>query len=296
MTTSNPFTSGLSTIAPGNTSALLQQNQTTGLTVPGDVRMPRTPNPSINDSYNSFTGQIGRPILFQVVDPANQPIWNFLLAMHVNPKTFGEKFTKSKNVVMTYGGFVEFIWPDELDTLSAEGTTGAFLGPLIGLASGSDGTGSNIGGFDSQPGATGRHGSMAWERQEDMLDVFRHNGIVFDGFGSPAIRGRVMCVYDRGIYLGSFRTFQVKEDDSHAYSFELTWEFKVEATLYRFAGSQNALQTGLSIGAGTQVFQNTGAPTVGPASAPNIPAPTLDQASNFSPNFVLNNNTNTNLR
>lgn len=255
MTTQNPFAAGLSSVAPGNTDALLGRSAVQSAAVPGEVRMPRTPNPSIKDSYNSFVGQRGRPILFQVVDPANRPVWGFLLAMHVNPKSFSEKFTKSKNVVMTYGGFVEFVWPDELDSISASGSTGAFMGPLIGLASGSDGAGSSIGGVDSRPGATGRKGTMAWERQEDLLDLFRHNGMIFDGNGRPILRGRVMCIYDRGIYLGSFRSFQPKEDDSHAFSFDLSWEFKVEATLYRFPGSSNTLSGSVASGSdlGSQV-------------------------------------------
>jgi hypothetical protein len=75
---------------------------------------------------------------------------------------------------------------------------------------------------------------MAWERQEDLLDLFHNNGMVYDGNGRPAIRGRIMMIYDRGIYYGFFTTFQVNEDDQHAYSFQLSWEFTVEKTLYRF--------------------------------------------------------------
>jgi hypothetical protein len=229
-----------------NLSARLSQSSIQSAPVPGQIRIPRTPNPSQADSYNSFIGQRGRPILFQVVDPSNRPIWQFLLAMHVNPKTFSEKFSKSKNVVMTYGGFVEFVWPDELDSISAEGSTGGFVGPLIGLTAGSDGIGSNTAGVDTRPGASGRKGTLAWERQEDLLDLFRQNGLVFDGNGIPIIRGKVMCIYDRGIYLGSFRTFSPKEDDTHNFSFELSWEFKVEAVIYRFPGSQNELSQGAS--------------------------------------------------
>jgi hypothetical protein len=205
--------------------------------VTGDVRLPRTPNPAIADAL-SFTGQRGKPILFQVVDPTNRPIWQFLLALHVNPKSFSEKYTKGKNVVMTVGGFVEFIWPDELDTISAESSTGAFLGPQTGLIAGSEGT-TNAGG--AKLNSPGRHETMAWERQEDLLDLFRQNGMIFDGNGKPAIRGRVMCIFDRGIYVGYFTTFTPKEDDSHAFSFDLSWEFKVEATIYRFPGSQSVL-------------------------------------------------------
>ena len=67
-----------------------------------------------------------------------------------------------------------------------------------------------------------------------MLELFRNNGIVYDSNGKPALRGRVMMLYDRGIFTGHFTNFTVDEDDSHAFSFQLSWDFKVEKTLYRF--------------------------------------------------------------
>lgn len=219
------------------------------------IQLPRTPNPSSDQANNYFTKR-GRPILFQVTDPVNQPIWPYLLAMHVNPKTFNESFQKSKNVVMTYGGFVEFMWQDELDSISANTSTGAFLGPYTGLTSGSDGSGQGaFGGRDSRVGAVGRHGTMAWERQEDLLDLFRNNGSIYNGSGQPVIRGRVMCIYDRGIYTGHFTTFSSKEDDEHAFSFELDWEFKIEHTIYVFPGASNEVRSGTVISKNTEANQ-----------------------------------------
>jgi hypothetical protein len=85
---------------------------------------------------------------------------------------------------------------------------------------------------------------MAWERQEDLLDLFRNNGAIFDGSGKPVMRGRVMCIYDRGIYVGHFTSFSPKEDDDHAFSFELDWEFKVEQTIYVFPGASSQIRPG----------------------------------------------------
>lgn len=188
------------------------------------IQLPNTPNPSQAQAYGAGPTKRGRPMLFQVTDPMNRPIWPFLLALHCNPGTLSEKSTKNKNVAMTVGGFVEWIWPDDLDTLSASGSTGAFFGPGVGLTSGSDGRGA----------VKGRHGTMAWERKQDLLDLFRHNGVVYDGNGAPVIRGRVVCIFDRGIYTGFFTNFNEKEDDAHAWSFNLDWEFKVERLIYRF--------------------------------------------------------------
>lgn len=150
---------------------------------------------------------------------------------------------------MTYGGFVEFNWPDELDTISASGSTGAFLGPYSGLVSGSESNNQGNfqnGGFPSGRGA-GRKRTMAWERQEDLLDLFRNNGNIYNGVGQPVIRGRVMCIYDRGVYVGHFNTLSPKEDDEHAYSFELDWEFVVERTIYVFPNAATQLRPGQAI-------------------------------------------------
>lgn len=185
-------------------------------------------------------------MLWQVVDHMMQPIFPSLLAMHVNPNSFNEGFTKSKNVVPTYGGFVEYIWHDELDSVSATSSTGGFLNPNVGLTAGSD-IEKNVFPFQSSSnvGKVGRQNSMAWERQEDLLDVFRNNGAIFDGQGIPRIRGKVRCIYDRGIYTGHFESFNVKETDAQAFTFELSWEFKVEHVSYTFPDNVSPARTSL---------------------------------------------------
>jgi len=204
--------------------------------------LPYTPNPFVGDTLQAGRGsRRGRPMLFQITDPIGRPIFGYVLALHTNPESFGEKFTKSKNVVMTYGGFVEFIWPDELDTISASHTTGGFLGPFSGLTAGSEGIANpnDKDGLYVRAGEHGRHGTMAWERQEDLLDTFRCNGLIFNGEGQPALRGRVMCMYDRGVYLGHFTTFEVAENDDKPWLFSLSWEFKIEESIYNFPLSIN---------------------------------------------------------
>jgi hypothetical protein len=106
---------------------------------------------------------------------------------------------------------------------------------------------------------------MAWERQEDLLDLFHNNGMVFDGNGRPAIRGRIMMIYDRGIYYGYFTTFEVDEDDQHAWSFQLSWEFTVEKTLYRFPQSIGV--NALSTPSPAPLFPTAGTPQVGSQGA-----------------------------
>jgi hypothetical protein len=154
------------------------------------------------------------------------PAFDYMLALHTNPESLSEKMTKSKNVAMTYGGFVEWLWPDELDIISASHTTGGFLGPN-GLVSGTDT-------LDAALGDADRKNTIAWERKEDLIEVFRNNGLIYDGFGQPVLRGTVEMIYDRGIFRGYFTNFQETESADKPFSFQLDWEFKVEQTIYKF--------------------------------------------------------------
>lgn len=188
------------------------------------VQIPYNKNPEVGKS--AFSERRGRPFLFLIRDPNGQPAFDVALALHTNPNTLSEKMTKAKSVVMTYGGFVEFLWPDELDVITASHTTGAFLG-AHGLVSG----------FDSLIPAENdadRKNTIAWERQQDLLEIFRNNGLIYDGFGKPVLRGTVEMIYDRGIFRGYFTTFSVGEESMSQFSFNLDLEFKVEQAIYKF--------------------------------------------------------------
>jgi len=203
--------------------------------MPALVGLPYRQNPETDDLGVGYSPRRGRPILFQVVSPSNgESLFPVLLALHTNPGSVEERMVKTKNVVPTYGGFVEFVWPDELTTVSASHSTGAFLSPDAGLASGDDRA-------DARGGTSSRRHTMAWERQEDLLELFHNNGVVFDSAGLPAIRGRVMMVYDRGVFMGHFTTFEVDESDDKPWTFELTWEFRVEETRYSFPSASSLL-------------------------------------------------------
>ncbi len=240
--------------------------------MPAKVELPSRPNPAVADVSSSYSPRRGRPVLFQISVPGTlQPLFPFLLALHTNPGTMDETMTKTKTVVPTYGGFVEFVWPDDLTSVSASHSTGAFLTPDFGLASGSDKA--TVDGTSS-----GRKNSMAWERQEDLLEVFHNNGVVFDGDGLPAIRGKVLMIFDRGIYVGYFTTFQVEETDDKAWTFELSWEFKAEETILEFPSLVTTI--------GSEAFASPSATSPDPSPAPAPPLfPSSPVAPSEGPSF-----------
>jgi len=190
--------------------------------------IPSIPNPSIGDAFNYEVASKGRPFLFTVTEPnSNIPLYDVALALHINPNSVEERMSKVKNVTMTYGGFVEYHWPDELDSISASASTGAFIAPKVGLTSARPGL--SVSGYEP-----GRSSTIAYERFQDLLDLFHSNGMVYDSKGIPAIRGRVICIYDRGVFGGFFSTFEVAEEEENPFQFKLNWEFKVERLIYKF--------------------------------------------------------------
>lgn len=169
-----------------------------------------------------------RPFLFTIsrLDDRTVPLYDLALALYVNPESVDESLTKAKNVVMTYGGYVEFVWPDELDSISASGSTGGFISPQYGYTAAAS----------KAPGAagelSGRHGTIAYERFLDHIELFRNNGMIYDAYGVPQIRGRVIMISDRGWFTGHFTSFDVTEEETNPFLFELSWEFKIESTIY----------------------------------------------------------------
>jgi len=197
--------------------------------MPKKIFLQYPPNPKIEEAAD-YQWKGGRPFLFTVSEPTNplSPMFDVALALSTNPESIEERMTKTKSLVQTYGGFVEYIWPDDLDSISGTGSTGGFISPKLGYTaapSGSDGKGS------------GRHETIAYERFQDFLELFHMNGVVFDSNGKPSIRGRVIMLYDRGVFSGHFTTFDVDEDESNPFRFMLNWEFKIENSVYRFSSA-----------------------------------------------------------
>jgi hypothetical protein len=82
-----------------------------------------------------------------------------------------------------------------------------------------------------------RQRTIAWDRYRDLHDLFLNNGALHDPFGAIVLHGNLMLMYDRCTYIGTFRTFEVEETDESPFAFSLSWTFKVEETLAKWASS-----------------------------------------------------------
>lgn len=174
------------------------------------------PSDSTGYKHGADTRKGPIPIAFQVTSPfaPSKLLLPHALVMHVNPSNFQESFNKKVERIQTRGGFVEQHWGDDLGAISCDGSTGAFLNLHTGLAS------------------VVRQRTIAWDRYRSLLDLYRNNGSVHDPYGNIVLQGAILLMYDRGTYLGTFRSYSVEETDDKPFTFNVSWSFKVERTLY----------------------------------------------------------------
>jgi len=163
------------------------------------------------------------PLAFQITSPfdSTKALMPHALVSHVNPMSFSETFNKRVEKIQTRGGFVEQHWGDELAEISVDQSTGAFINLDTGLSS------------------VLRQRTIAWDRYQDLYDLYRNDGNVYDPFGNVVLKGWVMLMFDRGTYLGSFRSFQREETDDSPFTFKISWSFKVEKIIQAIPNISN---------------------------------------------------------
>lgn len=160
------------------------------------------------------------PMVFQITSPfdCRTALLPHALVLHVNPANLSENHTKKIEEFTTRGGHVEQHWGDELSEMSADGSTGAFVNLYTGVSS------------------VLRQRTIAWDRYRDLYDLFHNNGSVYDPMGNVVLQGDVMILYDRGLYIGYFTSFDVEETEDSPFAFNLSWNFKVRKTIVRLPG------------------------------------------------------------
>lgn len=179
----------------------------------------RSPNPDLRGpaySHPIETRPNSRPIpmAFQITSPFNKlkTLLPHALVLHVNPLSLQESHNQKVERFSTRGGFVEQHWGHDLVEVSADQSTGAFINLQTGLSSAL------------------RRRTIAWDRFRDLHDLFRNNGAVY-AFGNVVLQGNILLYYDRGTYLGGFRTFEWEETADSPFVFKVSWSFKVEHTI-----------------------------------------------------------------
>jgi hypothetical protein len=189
----------------------------------------------------------------------------------VNPRTISNNQSKIINRTQTMTSFIEDHWGDEMDTLSFQGQTAAFVlggndiysiknssgdsptrdflksgglsDPKIAARSllfNFTGTGTlNLAGMginDNEIGLTvsQRRQSVSYRQFKRMVDLIRANGCFFDTMGLLSKRYFMMLSYGSSSYRGYFDNIDITEEASSPYKFTFTVTFKVIETIFSY--------------------------------------------------------------
>lgn len=185
-----------------------------------DFDLVQVPSEDPNYKHGIESRKSFVPMAFQITSPFNsrRVLLPHALVMHINPQNYSENHLKKVERIQTRGGWVEQHWGDDLTEITADGSTGAFMNIYTGLSS------------------VLRHKTIAWDRYRDLHDLYRNNGSVYDPYGNIVLQGHVMLMYDRGTYIGEFKSFEVEETDDQPFVFRVSWSFKVEEEIMKLPG------------------------------------------------------------
>jgi hypothetical protein len=173
----------------------------------------------------------------------------------VNPSTLSTNISKIINRTQTMTCFVEDHWGEEIDTITLQGFTAAFvtgvqdiytsrvhqnsptkdyLERTTGAVQGVRGYGSGI--HDDEIGLTTsqRRKSVSYRHFKRLIDLFRVNGCFFDSFGMVSKRYYIMINYGSSAYKGFFESIDVTEIGENPFRFQYTITFKSQETIYSY--------------------------------------------------------------
>lgn len=148
------------------------------------------------------------------------------LRMLVNPTSFsvkGAKIVQDGN--WGRNGHIIEHWGEEQDTISCNGKVGAFYAQVV------DGEGPGL-------TRTARNFSQSWLNFQSLYQFYKNNGglyltdYVAPGDEKPKqlhMLGSIYLYYDHILYIGSFNTFTINEEESSPFTVEYSFEFNVRA-------------------------------------------------------------------
>jgi len=143
------------------------------------------------------------------------------LYLQYNPENMKQDFVKKINRYYTFTAVIEEHWGEELDTITCKGSTGAFILDSDGQAR-----------FRGLEGLSTyfRSYSRPYFKFQELVDLYRNNGAVYDLKGMVVRMGYVVMQFDEGVYRGYFENFNVYEAADKPFRFTFDFIFKVENT------------------------------------------------------------------
>jgi hypothetical protein len=147
----------------------------------------------------------------------NQPDPILGLILMVNPNAVSVNMSKIINRTQTMVGWLEEHWGEEMDTITFQGSSAAFLLDPEGLAT-----------------AETRKQTPSYIEMKRLISLMNANGAVFDDWGLVKDRVYIQVSYDYASYRGYIESFDITEAAESPYRFVYTITFKAEKTIYSF--------------------------------------------------------------
>lgn len=193
----------------------------------------------------------------------------YAIRLTINPASCSVNMARIVNRTLTMTGWVEEHWGEELDTITFQGSTAAFVTggkSLYGIRNNGGyreiqdnsrtlrrSFNESLGLVDLEPvipendiGLTTayRRNSVAYQELKYILQVMHTNGARFgpmavgdqdaDTLGQISSRNYIMLAHDWASYLGYIESFDVTEDAANPFRFTYTITFKSEKTMYEY--------------------------------------------------------------
>jgi hypothetical protein len=178
----------------------------------------------------------------------------------VNPSTVSVNLSKIVNRTQSMVGWIEDHWGEELDTITFQGSTAAFIydTALPGSSAGyrqmtvqspeqiqeyfnnymdipdmASSEPRNVGDFTGLA-ARRRRETVSYQEWKKVISIMNGNGANFDSWGFVTQRLFVQLSYDYAMYRGYFESIDTTEDSESPFKFTYTATFKSEKTVYSF--------------------------------------------------------------
>lgn len=197
------------------------------------------------DYISTYTGAEATPFYFRIVDDrgVDQPLYDkngmdrFALKMNIGPTSISINMAKIVNRTQTMTAWHEDHWGEELDTITLQGSTAAFVvGTNTRKGSAQTPVDSSIPVSSYGLTTASRSYSISYQEMKTILTAMRSNGAQFatDGLGLVTKRNFVRIAFDVGQFDGYIESFDLSEDSSSPFRMTYTITFKSEKTVFSY--------------------------------------------------------------
>lgn len=167
----------------------------------------------------------------------------------INPNSVNVNAAKIINRTQTMSGWLEEHWGEELDSITFQGSSAAFIwkGPTKGGQTAEDirgefnnfveakDLGTVYNGIEGTGLATwNRKDTASYDEFRQLMQLMNSNAATFDIYGLVKDRLYIQITYDYASYLGYFESFDLTENSETPFKFIYTITFKSERTLYTY--------------------------------------------------------------